>query len=76
MNLFELEEGLRDALALYTPAMRAELLYTLTLPDFDRAGHIGGAVPPPGDARARRAPDRRRGGPYLRAVLVGMLREA
>jgi hypothetical protein len=45
------------------------------LPDFDRADRIGEFWGYPA-SRTRRAPDRLRGGRTLRAVLIGMLREA
>ena len=57
------------------PADRAELLYVLTLPDHDHAGRLGefygNPRPTVAESQIEREEDR-----YLRAVLVGMLREA
>ena len=72
----ELEQQLRRRLDALGPAPRAELLHVLMLPDFDRVDRIGSHW----GNRATRAfaellidceDDR-----TLRAVLVGMLREA
>jgi len=41
VNLADLERLLRERIAAIPAAGRAELLYTLTLPDYERAGHIG-----------------------------------
>jgi hypothetical protein len=68
----ELERRIRERLDALGPAPRAELLHVLMLPDFERADRIGES-----GATRRAAPslsceeDR-----VLRAVLVGMLREA
>jgi hypothetical protein len=71
----EMEAGLRVRLQALPPAARAELLRVLMLPDFDRAdvAHSGSS----GDARAFGEllidlEEER----TLRAVLVGILREA
>ena len=72
----ELERQLRERLNALGPAPRAELLHVLLLPDFDRADRIGEFWGYP-ESRAfaelliDREEDR-----TLRAVLVGMLREA
>jgi hypothetical protein len=71
----DLERGLRQRLDALGPAPRAELLYVLTLSDFDRADRIGEFW---GNPKTRAfaelliecEEDR-----VLRAVLVGMLRE-
>lgn len=75
MNLEDLEQGLRDALALYSPAMRAEPLYILTLPDYDRAGHIGELYRFPATRSIAELAIDAEEDRYLRAVLVRMLRE-
>jgi hypothetical protein len=72
----ELERRLQERLDALPPAARAELLHVLTLPDFDRADRIGEFW---GNLKTRTfaellidcEEDR-----VLRAVLVGMLREA
>jgi hypothetical protein len=72
----EMEAALRQRLEALPPAARAELLHVLRLPDFERADRIGEFW---GYAESRafaehligREEDR-----TLRAVLVGMLREA
>ena len=72
----ELERRLRERLNALGPAPRAELLDVLMLPDFDRADRIGEFWGYP-ESRAFAEllidceEDR-----VLRAVLVGMLREA
>jgi hypothetical protein len=72
----EMEAELRARLEALPPAARAELIHVLRLPDFDRADRIGEFWGYP-ESRAFAEllidceEDR-----VLRAVLVGMLREA
>ena len=72
----ELERRLRERLDAFGPAPRAEMLHVLMLPDFEPANRIGEFWGYP-ESRAFAElvidceEDRR-----LRAVLVGMLREA
>lgn len=74
-TLPEIEEALRERVAAFPTAARAELLYVLMLPDFERADRIGEFW---GFAGTRRLgellidleEDR-----VARAVVVGMLRE-
>jgi hypothetical protein len=76
MSFEEMEQHLRQRLDALGPAPRAELLHVLMLPDFDRADRIGNYW---GNPKTRTfaellidcEKDR-----TLRAVLVGMLREA
>jgi hypothetical protein len=72
----ELESRLRERLDALGSAPRVELLHVLVLPDFDRADAIGEFWGEPGESRLRRALDRCEEDRTLRAVLVGMLREA
>jgi hypothetical protein len=72
----ELERRLRERLDALGPAPRAELLHVLRLPDFDRVDRIGGFWGHPetrefGELLIDLEEDK-----VLRAVLVGMLREA
>src|SRR4029450_1157661 len=73
---YELERLLRERLDALGPAPRAELLHVLRLPDFERADRIGEFWGYPqsrafADLLIDCEEDR-----TLRAVLVGMLREA
>lgn len=72
----QLETRLRERLDALGPAPPAELLHVLMLPDFDRADAIGPYRGNPktrtfGELLINSEEDR-----TLRAVLVGMLREA
>ena len=72
----ELERRLRGRLDALGPAPRAELLHVLMLPDFERADRIGefwGYPESPEFAKLLIDCEEDR---VLRAVLVGMLREA
>jgi hypothetical protein len=62
MSPDELERRLRERLDALGPALRAELLHVLMLPDFERADRIGEFWGYP-ETHLRRAPDRLRGGP-------------
>jgi hypothetical protein len=72
----QLERRLGERLDALGPAPRAELLHVLMLPDFERADAIGEYFQDPrmrsfADLLIDAEEDR-----YVRAVLVGMLREA
>jgi hypothetical protein len=72
----QLERQLRQRLDALGPAPRAELLHVLMLPDFERADRIGEFWSyPEGRTFAELLIDREEDR-TLRAVLVGMLREA
>jgi hypothetical protein len=76
VNLEQVERQLRQRLVALGPAPRAELLHVLMLPDFERANRIGSHWGNPktrafGELLIDCEEDR-----ILRAVLVGMLREA
>ena len=72
----ELERRLRERLDALGPAPRAELLHVLMLPDFERADRIGEFCGyPVSRAFAELLIDCEEDR-VLRAVLVGMLREA
>jgi hypothetical protein len=76
VNFEEMEAGLRARLEALTAAARAELLHVFRLPDFDRADRIGEFWGHPQSrtfAELLIDCEEDRG---LRAVLVGMLREA
>ena len=75
MRLDEIERQLRARLDALGPAPRAELLYVLMLPDFERADRIGEFWGTP-EPHLRRAVIDCEEDRTLRAMLVGMLREA
>jgi hypothetical protein len=72
----ELERRLRERLDALGPAPRAELLHVLMLPDLDRADRIGEFYGNPKTRTFAELLIDAEEDPYLRAVLVGMLREA
>jgi hypothetical protein len=76
VTIDEMEKALRARLEASPPAARAELIHVLRLPDFDRADRIGEFWASPetrtfGELLIDCEEDR-----VLRAVLVGVLREA
>jgi hypothetical protein len=71
-----LERVLRERLDALGPPPRAELLHVLTLPDFERAGMIGGYYGNPKTRTFAELLIDCKESPTTRAVLVGMLREA
>ena len=72
----ELERRLQERLDALGPAPRAELLHVLMLPDLDRADRIGEFYGNPKTRTFAELLIDAEEDPYLRAVLVGMLREA
>lgn len=76
VNLDDLEHVLRSRLDTLGPAPRAELLHVLMLPDYERAGRIGEFHGNPKTRRFAQLLIDAEEDPYLRAVLVGILREA
>ncbi len=72
----ELERRLQERLNALGPARRAELLHVLMLPDFDRADRIGEFYGHPESRTFAELLIDCEEDRYLRAVLVGMLREA
>jgi hypothetical protein len=76
VNLEDVERSLRERLDALGPAPRAELLRVLTLPDYDRAGRIGEFYGNPKTRTFAELLIDAEEEPALRAVLVGLLREA
>jgi hypothetical protein len=72
----QLERRLRERLDAIGPAPRAELLHVLMLPDFERADRIGEFWGEPESRVFAELLIDCEEDPVLRAVLVGMLREA
>jgi hypothetical protein len=72
----QMEQALRQRLEAIPPAARAELLHVLMLPDFDRADRIGEFWGHQGSRTFAELLIDCEEDRMLRAVLVGMLREA
>ena len=72
----ELERRLQERLDALGPARRAELLHVIMLPDFDRADRIGEFWSYPQSRASAELLIGCEEDRVLRAVLVGMLREA
>jgi hypothetical protein len=76
VTLVEMEEALRQRIDALPKAARAELLHVLTLPDFERADRIGEFWGYPESRAFAELLIECKEVRVLRAVLVGMLREA
>jgi hypothetical protein len=74
-SLEDIERSLRERLAAFGPAPRAELHWVLTLPDFDRAGRMGEFYVNPKTRTFAELLIDAEEEPALRAVLVGLLAE-
>ena len=75
MTFEETEEALHQRIAAFPPAVRSELLHTLTLPDFKRAERIGEFWGRPETRTFGELPIDIEEDKAMRAVVVGMLRE-